>query len=98
MELTIRQLLPVYFDEKRKETSEIWGKDLVFSKGDLVKIIAPSGSGKTSLVSFLYGLRKDFNGTILFDKQDIRNSTPVQLAELRKNNVSIVLQDLRLFA
>ncbi|MET0394790.1 MAG: ATP-binding cassette domain-containing protein [Chitinophagaceae bacterium] len=97
MQLHIRQLLPAYFDEERKKTSEIWGQDLVFEKGELVKIVAPSGSGKTSLVHFLYGLRNEYTGQISFDGQAIRHFTAEDFARYRKERVSIVFQDLRLF-
>jgi ABC-type lipoprotein export system ATPase subunit len=97
MQLHIGQLLPVYFQNKDTSQSEIWKKDLLIEKGDLVKIIAPSGSGKTSLVNFLYGMRSDYTGSIRYDKQDIRNLAPEALAGIRKDHVSIVFQDLRLF-
>jgi ABC-type lipoprotein export system ATPase subunit len=97
MQLHIGQLLPVYFQTKNTSQSEIWNKDLEIGKGELVKIIAPSGSGKTSLVSFLYGMRGDYTGHIRFDKKDIRTLSPEALARLRKDHLSIVFQDLRLF-
>ena len=97
MTITLQQVLPTYFEESRKQRSEIWGKDLLFNKGEYIKIVAPSGSGKSSLINFLYGMRKDFDGAIRYDQQDIRNMNPEQLAPLRKDHVSIVFQDLRLF-
>lgn len=97
MELKIQQLLPVYFEESRKGNSEIWGKDLVFSKGELIKIVAPSGSGKTSLVHFIYGLRKDYNGKILYGQKNSRDFGVEDYAHYRKDNISVVFQDLRLF-
>lgn len=63
----------------------------------MTHLVAPSGSGKTSLIHFLYGLRKDYNGRILFDGSDIRNFDPEALAAWRQAHVSIVFQDLRLF-
>lgn len=97
MQLHISQLLPTYFDEGRKDGSEIWGKELTFERGELVKIVAPSGSGKTSLMHFLYGLRQDYNGTISYGSKPIKGMEPEGFAQLRKDSVSIVLQDLRLF-
>ncbi|MBC7947679.1 MAG: ATP-binding cassette domain-containing protein [Chitinophagaceae bacterium] len=97
MQLSIRQLLPTYFDKKVTETSEIWGKDLVFNKGDLIKIVAPSGSGKSSLINFLYGLRTDYNGNILYDDKDLGKFSLEILSKYRKDHISIVFQDLRLF-
>lgn len=96
MELQINNLLPVYFPEARKQTSEIWGKDIRFSKGDFVKIVAPSGSGKTSLVHFLYGLRNDYSGTISYENKNINSFHAEDFAVQRTDNISVVLQDLRL--
>jgi ABC-type lipoprotein export system ATPase subunit len=97
MQLTISNLLPTYFEKSRTQTSEIWGKELVWQKGELIKIVAPSGSGKSSLVNFLYGMRRDYTGNIRYDQQDIRNTNAEGLAAIRKDQVSIVFQDLRLF-
>ncbi|MFL5807874.1 MAG: ATP-binding cassette domain-containing protein [Flavisolibacter sp.] len=96
MQLQITNLLPVYFPETRKQNSEVWGKTLVFGRGEFVKIVAPSGSGKTSLMHFLYGLRSDYSGTISYDNKEIKHFTAEDFAVQRKDNVSIVLQDLRL--
>lgn len=96
MQLTVRNLLPNYFPEERKQNSEVWGKDLQFTKREKIKIIAPSGKGKTSLMHFLYGLRHDYNGSIAFGEKPLINYTAEELATLRKDKLSIVLQDLRL--
>ena len=97
MQLRIQQLLPVYFEEARKDNSEIWGKDLSFSKGEMIKIVAPSGSGKTSLVHFIYGMRQDYNGAILYGDKNIKQFGAEDFALHRKDHISVVFQDLRLF-
>ncbi|WP_300604438.1 ATP-binding cassette domain-containing protein [Niabella sp.] len=97
MKLEIKNLLPVYFEEERKSTSEIWGKERSFSNGDLVNIVAPSGTGKTSLVHFLYKMRESYSGTILYDDQPLNQFNREAIAALRKDQVSIILQDMRLF-
>jgi len=97
MQLHLNSILPVYFDEAIKSKSEIWGKDLVFEKGQYIKIVAPSGSGKSSLINFLYGMRNDFSGTISYDSKNITTLSAEGLANYRKNHLSIVFQDLRLF-
>lgn len=97
MYLQIENLLPLYFDASKKQTSEIWGKDLRFAKGEFIKIIAPSGSGKTSLTHFLYGTRVDYSGTIFYDGSNIRQFSFEDFASWRKDHISIVFQDLRLF-
>lgn len=98
MALQLKQVFPTYFEEERKNSSEIWGKDLIWSKGALIKIVAPSGSGKTSLMSFLYGMRKDYTGSIQLDDTAIGSINPEGMASIRQDRFSIVFQDLRLFA
>lgn len=97
MYVQLQDLLPVYFDESRKNDSEIWGKTLKFDQGEFIKIVAPSGSGKTSIMHFLYGLRKDYNGKITYNEKVVKNLTLEDFAVYRKNNISLVFQDLRLF-
>jgi ABC-type lipoprotein export system ATPase subunit len=96
MQLILNNLLPTYFPETRKENSEVWGKQLTFQPGDMVKIVAPSGSGKSSLMHFLYGLRNDYSGDIRYGNHSIKSFTAEDFASQRRDNVSIVLQDLRL--
>jgi putative ABC transport system ATP-binding protein len=97
MLLEIRDLLPTYFNESRKQSSEIWGKNIQFEKGELVKIVAPSGSGKTSLMHFLYGIRNEYQGTVSYNHNSISGFSVEDFARYRKDHISIVFQDLRLF-
>ena len=97
MQLRIQNLLPSFFKKESALESEIWRKDLSFEKGELIKIVAPSGKGKSSLMNFLYGMRNDYNGTISYDDHDLRRFDREQLARYRKDYISIVFQDLRLF-
>jgi putative ABC transport system ATP-binding protein len=97
MQLQLQQVLPVYFDENHRTESEVWRKDLTFTKGEYIKIVAPSGSGKTSLMHFLYGMRNEYNGNIVYNSTNLGNYTPEDFAGYRKDHVSIVFQDLRLF-
>jgi putative ABC transport system ATP-binding protein len=97
MTITLQDVMPAYFDDSRRQSSEVWGKQLVFNKGEYVKIVAPSGSGKSSLTHFLYGMRNEYNGNILYNGKSLRNYTVEDFANYRKKDVSIVFQDLRLF-
>lgn len=96
MQLQLSNLLPAYFPQTRTQTSEIWGRQLSFQPGEKIKIVAPSGSGKTSLVHFLYGLRNDYNGEVNYGKGPLKNYSPEDFAQQRKDTVSVVLQDMRL--
>jgi putative ABC transport system ATP-binding protein len=46
---------------------------------------------------FLYGLRNEYNGNILYNSNSIKNFSREDFAGYRKDHISIVLQDLRLF-
>src|SRR6185295_17367165 len=98
MQLAIRQLLPTYFDENSSATSEVWGKDLMVDKNEFIKIVAPSGSGKSSLMNFLYGMRKDYSGSISYSGKNINQLSAEAFAKYRSDHISIVFQDLKLFA
>ena len=98
MELSLQSIIPTYFGSARANNSEVWGKELTFTKGEYIKIVAPSGSGKTSLMHFLYGMRNEYLGNITYAKKDIKNFSIEDFANIRKDHVSIVFQDLRLFA
>ena len=74
MLLELKNLLPDYFDETSRNRSEIWGKELRFEKGEYIKIVAPSGSGKTSLMHFLYGIRNDYDGMISYNSKSIKKT------------------------
>src|SRR6185295_14901973 len=56
---------------------------------------APSGTGKSTLIAYLYGIRKDFSGTIRFGNDS--SISLKQWSELRNKKIAVVFQDLRLF-
>lgn len=97
MQLELHDLIPEYFAPERKQQSEVWGKDLRIEPGERIKIIAPSGSGKSSLMSFLYGTRTWYKGEIRYAGKRAADFSQEDWAALRRDQVSVVFQDLRLF-
>ena len=97
MQIALQDVIPTYFQPEQITASEIWGKKLTFNKGEHVQIVAPSGSGKTSLIHFIYGLRNDYSGIISYKNENIKNFTLEKFSTFRQKNLSIVFQDLRLF-
>jgi len=96
--IILKKILPHPLNESGFNIStEIWNKDLSFEKGKKYLVIAPSGKGKSTLLHCIYGIRKDFEGTILFNNKCIKKYESDELAEIRQNKLSIVFQDLRLF-
>lgn len=97
MQILLQEIVPTYFEKEQIAGSEIWGKNISFNKGEHVHIVAPSGSGKTSLIHFIYGLRKDYDGVISYQNENIKNLSLEKFSLFRQGNLSIVFQDLRLF-
>lgn len=83
--------------EKDSITSDIWHQDVDFQKGNIYLIEAASGTGKSSLCSFIYGYRNDYQGIICFDGENIRKNTVDGWSDIRKRSLSMLFQDLRLF-
>jgi putative ABC transport system ATP-binding protein len=75
----------------------VWLSEIGFGNGDRVKIKAPSGTGKTTLIHYLYKLRTDYEGSVLWNNKDVRQISSDELATYRQQNVSVIFQDLRLF-
>jgi len=98
MQIQLQKIAPLYLEAAKTARSDIWNQEVVFNKGEKIQIVAPSGSGKSSLIHFLYLLRNEYSGKIIFDGKDIATFSPEAKAIFRQQQVSIVFQDLRLFA
>lgn len=97
-EIVLKNALPVVFEERRSLiNSDVWLKELSFKKGETVLIEADSGTGKSSLCSYIFGYRKDFTGQICFDSTDINKLKIKDWVKLREKSLSILWQELRLF-
>ena len=96
--ITLQQVLPdVFADNPVPPESDLWLHDVTFRKGEYYLVEAASGTGKSSLCSFMYGARPDYAGRILFDAADCRTLSVAQWGELRRRSLSMLFQDLRLF-
>ena len=99
MQLALQQIVPIPLKEKfSKRGSDIWNKNLQFQKGEWVKIKAPSGTGKTTFIHIIYKLRHDYEGNVLWNNNDLKKLHGDSLAQMRQQNISVIFQDLRLFA
>lgn len=96
--ITLQNTLPQVFADKNFIDSDVWHKDVELKKGHFYLIEAASGTGKSSLCSYLYGYRDDYQGIICFDDANIRQLGVSQWVDIRKKSLSILFQDLRLFA
>lgn len=94
----LQQTLPQVFADRNSITSDIWHRNIIFRKGEMYLIEADSGTGKSSLCSYIYGYRSDYQGIINFDETNIKAYTVEQWVNLRKHSLSMLFQDLRIFS
>lgn len=93
----LQQTLPQVFAGLDAITSDVWHQDIVFHKGKSYLVEAASGTGKSSICSYIYGYRRDYQGIINFDERNIRSLSVNEWVEVRKNSLSILFQELRIF-
>lgn len=79
--------------------TDVWDQVLTFKRGESCLIEAASGRGKSSFCSFLYGLRKDFVGSIDYfnHKGETLHVTDAMLCEMRCLSIAMMFQEHRIF-
>ncbi|MES2331876.1 MAG: ATP-binding cassette domain-containing protein [Bacteroidota bacterium] len=98
MTIELDHIIPIPLKDRfLQRSSDVWNTSVLFSQGEFIKIKAPSGTGKTTLVHLLYKLRHDYEGTIMINARSIADFSEDELAGLRQDKISIIFQDLRLF-
>ena len=93
----LRQTLPQVFADRDAILSDVWHQDIIFHKEKRYLIEAASGTGKSSLCSYIYGYRRDYQGIINFDDRNIRSLSVNEWVDIRKHSLSILFQELRIF-
>ena len=66
---------------------------LKIKEGDLVALVGPSGSGKSSLLHLLALLDEPSKGNIIINSQETKNLSNNQKDEFRRKIISIIFQD-----
>ena len=91
----LQHTLPQVFAGRDTVISQVWHQDIVFDKGK--RYLIEASSGKSSLCSYIYGYRRDYQGIISFDGRNIRSFSVGEWADVRKHSLSILFQELRIF-
>lgn len=97
--ITLKNVIPLPLRDKlTNRSSQIWNTNATLPQGEWIKIKAPSGTGKTTLVHILYKMRNDYEGNVLYDNIPTQQLAIEKLALIRRQHISIIFQDLRLFS
>jgi branched-chain amino acid transport system ATP-binding protein len=63
------------------EVQTLWGTSLTLEEGKLTSLVGTNGAGKTTLLRAVMGLNRPWEGSILFNGQDITRLPPHVKAE-----------------
>ena len=89
MKVQLNTIIPLPLADRDLSQSEIWGRSLMLDLSKKYSVIAASGTGKTTLLSILYGLRSDFDGKLIYEGFESWD-------QLRRDRLGIVFQELNL--
>lgn len=99
--INLRGVLPEVFVGAPMEgaPSEVWQCDVSFERGKSYLIEAASGRGKSSFCSFVYAIRKDYRGAIVYEDAEGNqiDAKKCNVNELRRRDFAMMFQELRLF-
>lgn len=99
MIIRAENLIPLPMIELDTSGSDIWEADsYTFESEGKYLVEAPSGKGKTSLLSIFFGLRKDFTGNYYINNREGRQISNREYSRLRKEKISFIFQGLELFS
>jgi putative ABC transport system ATP-binding protein len=69
---------------------------VVVNPGELLAVVGPSGSGKSSLLAVVGGLRRPTTGRVEIDGTDITAMGPEELTRIRRERIGFVFQQSNL--
>lgn len=98
MKFRLENVIPVPLKDTPLSEHSLWKKDIEVDCNAITVAEAPSGTGKTTLLSIMYGVRHDYEGKVYLDGTDIRSFDVEKWGEIRRDNLAVVFQDLRLFS
>ena len=97
MNITLDRLMPEPLASIQHGETSIWGNKVVLEEGKRILLNASSGKGKTTFTTTIFGLRKDYEGSILYGDKNIASFSTDDWTDVRTNQISVVFQDLQLF-
>jgi lipoprotein-releasing system ATP-binding protein len=74
------------------------GADLTLARGEIVALVAPSGTGKSTLLHLAGLLEKPDSGTVLVDGRDAGTLSDAERTDIRRDRIGFVYQFHHLLA
>ena len=93
MLFTAEKLNLIYDQDKETQTYAVKNIDLTIERSKFIGILGPSGSGKSSLLYLLSGLKLPTSGSVSYKEQDLAELTDQERANLRKQEFGFVFQE-----
>ena len=72
------------------------GIDLSVARGEVLSVVGPSGSGKSSMMMLIAGLERATAGRVTVDGRDLTGLGEDALARFRRDRIGVVFQDFHL--
>ena len=97
MNITFQKIMPKPLASIQHQKDSIWGNEFVLEQGKKILLNASSGKGKSTFTNVILGLRKDFDGNLLYDNQNTSELSSDDWTKIRQQDIAVVFQDLQLF-
>ncbi len=95
MNIKLHNVKPTYMSESEVTDSDIYLSDFEVDNNTFYLIKGHSGSGKTSLLNFIFGKSFSYDGEIFYDNINVK--TISDFSDIRIRKISYIFQDLKLF-
>ncbi len=96
MKIILNNVVPTPLKEDNLELSKVWNTSLSLTNENNYFLSSNSGKGKSTFLNYIYGLRNDYEGTILIDDKDISKFSLQDWSNLRKERIAYLPQNLQL--
>ena len=96
-DILFNNVMPNPLRELNRDEDTLWHGKHTFMLGKAYGIFAESGRGKTTALSLISGIRKDYSGELIVQGQNTRKWSDSEWTNWRAQDISVVPQGLRLF-
>ena len=97
MDIQFENVMPLPLASVQHAADSIWGSSVALRARHKILLNASSGKGKSTFAMTVFGIRKDYTGTVSYDGTDIRTLSTDEWVTIRQRKISTIFQDLQLF-